>query len=74
MGTVVLGDHDRELRRPRLATGPRQPGILGANRRSEVVEPAERVEVVKGRRDGELVIAIVAIGHDRAREVEHAET
>jgi hypothetical protein len=67
---VVLGDDDRQLRRPRRGAGRLQPRVLGADRRGEVVQRAERVEVVEGGGDGELVVAVVLVGCDGAREVQ----
>jgi hypothetical protein len=70
---VMLGDDDGKLRRPRFAARALQPGVLGADRRREVVERAERVEVVERRRDGELVVALaVVVGDDRPGEVQDA--
>lgn len=37
--------------------------ILSADRRSQVVESAERLEVVEGGRYRELVVTVVAVGH-----------
>lgn len=67
---VMLSDNHRKLRRPRPPARPLQPGILSANRRNEVVKRAEYIEVMKGRRDGQLVVAIIAIRHKHTREVQ----
>jgi hypothetical protein len=69
---VVLGDDDGELRPPRFAARPLQPRVPGADRGGEVVQRAERVEVVERGSNGELVVALAVVGDDRAGEVQDA--
>jgi hypothetical protein len=63
---VVLGDHDGELSRPGGAAGAGEPGILGADRRGEIVEAVEGVEIVKGGGDRQLVVALGGGGRECA--------
>ncbi|MGH3911357.1 MAG: hypothetical protein ACRDRM_11065 [Pseudonocardiaceae bacterium] len=68
---VVLGDDDREFLDPGAAPGALQPRVHGADGRPEIVQRAERVDVMESGGDGQLVVAVAAIGHENAGQVEH---
>ncbi len=55
---VVLGDDQGQLVAPRLAAGRPQPRVLRADRGREVVQRDERLEVMEGGGDRELVVAV----------------
>jgi len=69
---VVLGDDNRELRPPLRPAGALQPRVLSPDRRREIVQRRERVEVVKGGGYGKLVVAIGVLEGDRTGEIQDA--
>jgi hypothetical protein len=66
---VVLGDDDCKLLTPCAASGSPQPRVHGAYRGHEIIQGREHVDVMKSRGYGQLVIAVVLVGYQRAGHV-----
>ena len=69
---MMLGNDERQLVGPLLATRLLQPGVLRPDRRHQVVEGVKRGQVMKRCGDRQLIVAVGSLWSERTSQVNDA--